>query len=136
MKTNTGNSNSNSKKQLTAASAKMIEYGNSRKQRIADKYTNACNFELSKAGTANIVNDIATGNKYAAINIAASDAHFVPCGRCLFSQGQRPVLFIIFLYSVSLLQLCAHSLQRPIYLYYTCKQGVQATARSHLLYCQ
>lgn len=61
--------NSSSKKQVIAASAKMIEYGNNRKQRIANRYTAACNFEFSKASTANVVNDIAVGNKYAAINI-------------------------------------------------------------------
>lgn len=62
-------SNSSSKKQVIAASAKLIEYGNNRKQRIADRYAAACNYEFSKAATANIVNDIAVGNKYAAINI-------------------------------------------------------------------
>lgn len=74
MKNNSKNSSANSakensKKQVIAAGAKMIEYGNNRKQRIADKYTAACNFEFSKASTANVVNDIAVGNKYAAINI-------------------------------------------------------------------
>lgn len=77
MKTNSKNSSaksakensSSSKKQIIAASAKLIEYGNNRKQRIADRYTAACNFEITKASTANVVNDIAVGNKYAAINV-------------------------------------------------------------------
>ena len=79
MKTNVNNSSANSakvnsnsnnsKKQVIAASEKLIEYGNSRKQRIADRYTTACNYAITKASTANIVNDIAVNNKYAAINI-------------------------------------------------------------------
>lgn len=81
MKTNTKNSSSansaketnsssnSSKKQVIAASEKLIAYGNNRKQRIADRYTSACNYELTKASTANIVNDIAVGNKYNAISI-------------------------------------------------------------------
>lgn len=95
MKTNTGNSNSNSKKQLTAASAKMIEYGNSRKQRIADKYTNACNFELSKAGTANIVNDIATGNKYAAINIDTLCAQYISYVKELKNELPKDIIGLL-----------------------------------------
>lgn len=63
------NNSSSSKKQVIAASAKLIEYGNNRKQRIKDRYTAACNYEFTKASTANVVNDIAVGNKYAAINI-------------------------------------------------------------------
>lgn len=66
MKTNNNNSQ---RKQVVAASAKMVEFGNNRKQRIAVRYTTACNYEFTKARTANIVNDIAVGNKYAAINI-------------------------------------------------------------------
>lgn len=73
MKTNVNNS----KKQVIAASAKMIEYGNNRKQRIADKYTAACNYEFTKASTANVVNNIAVGNKYAAINIDTLCAQYV-----------------------------------------------------------
>lgn len=76
-KTNTSTSTSTSKKQLIAASAKMIEYGNSRKQRIENKYATACNFEFSKASTANIVNDIAVGNKYAAINTDTLCAQYI-----------------------------------------------------------
>lgn len=41
----------------------------SKKQVIAAKYTAACNYEFSKASTANIVNDIAVGNRYAAIDV-------------------------------------------------------------------
>ena len=63
------NSNNSSKKQVIAASEKLIAYGNDRKQRIADRYTSACNYEFTKATTANIVNNIAVGNKYAAITI-------------------------------------------------------------------
>lgn len=69
--------NSSSKKQVIAASAKLIEYGNNRKQRIADRYTAACNYEFSKAATANIVNDIAVGNKYAAISIDTLCAKYI-----------------------------------------------------------
>lgn len=65
----TNSKNNSSKKQVIAASEKLITYGNSRKQRIADRYTAACNFEFSKASTANVINDIAVGNKYAAINV-------------------------------------------------------------------
>lgn len=68
-KVNQVSSESSSKKQVIAASEKLIAYGNNRKRRIADRYTSACNYELTKACTANIVNDIAVGNKYAAINI-------------------------------------------------------------------
>lgn len=61
--------NNNSKKQFIAASEKQVNYGNNRKQRIADRYAAACNYEFTKAGTANIVNNIAVNNKYMAISV-------------------------------------------------------------------
>lgn len=80
MENNSNSSNnSNNKKQqpIVAASEKLIAYGNNRKQRIADGYTNACNYEFTKATTANIVNNIAMGNKYNAITIDTLCAQYI-----------------------------------------------------------
>lgn len=98
MKTNTKNSNSNSnsnKKQIVAASAKMVEYGNCRKQRIAERYATACKYEFTKASTANIVNNIAVGNKYGAINVDTLCTQYVAYVKELKNELPKEIIGLL-----------------------------------------
>ena len=108
MKNNSKNSNSTasanvnvnsakapSKRQVIAASEKLITYGNNRKQRIAERYSEACNFEFSKASTANVVNDIAVGNKYAAINVDTLCTQYIAYIKVLKNELPKEIIGLL-----------------------------------------
>lgn len=86
---------STKKVEIIAVSEKMQVYGETRKQRINERYLNACNYSVTKASTANVINDIATANTFNSVTVETLCKSYIDFVKSLKTELPREVIGLL-----------------------------------------